>query len=211
LTNKDNSQLTKNLNFTDSELSPAFDAIIEAWSAALDLRDKEAKGHSRRVTEMTLSLAKALGMSNQELIHIRRGALLHDIGNMLVPESILHKQGELTVEEWVTIHMHPYNAYEMLEAIAFLKPALDIPYCHHEKWDGTGYPRGLTGERIPLTARIFAVADVWDALTSDRPYRNAWAKGKALKHIRTQAGKHFDPKVVDTFIKLFENDQEEHQ
>jgi HD-GYP domain-containing protein (c-di-GMP phosphodiesterase class II) len=210
MANKDSSQLIENLNFTDSELVPAYEAIIEAWSAALDLRDKEAKGHSRRVTEMTLSLAEAMGVSNQELTNFRWGALLHDIGNMAVPESILHKQGELTVEEWVTIHMHPYYAFEMLAPIDLLKPALDIPYCHHEKWDGTGYPRGLKGEQIPLAARIFAVADVWDALTSDRPYRKAWTKEKALKHIRTQAGKHFDPKIVNVFIKLVENAQEEH-
>jgi putative nucleotidyltransferase with HDIG domain len=195
------SQLIKKLNFTNSELILAYDATLEAWSTALELRGREPKGHTLRVTELTLSLAKALGVSNQEMVHIRRGALFHDIGNMAVPESILHKQGELTVDEWVIIHMHPYNAYEMLEPIIFLRPALDIPYYHHEKWDGTGYPRGLKGEQIPLAARIFAILDVWDALTTNRPYRPAWSEDKALDYIREQSGIHFDPMVVNLTLE----------
>src|SRR3990172_820379 len=205
MTHKESSPLTKKLEFTSSDLILAYDATLEVWSNALDLRDGEAKGHTRRVTEITLGLAEAMGVSNQELVHIRRGALLHDIGNMAVPESILHNQGELTVGEWVTIHMHPYNAYEMFEPIVYLRPALDIPYCHHERWDGTGYPRGLKGEQIPLAARIFAVVDVWDVLTSDRPYRKAWGEEEALMYIRDEAGKQFDPQVTEAFFNLIKN------
>jgi len=151
---------------------------------------------------MTLALAKALGVSDARMVHMRRGALLHDVGNLLVPESILHKQGELTVDEWVTIHMHPFYAYEMMSAIEFVRPALDIPYCHHEKWNGKGYPRGLKGADIPYSARIFAVADVWDALTNDRPHRKAWKRQAALAHIRDQSGTHFDPDVLAAFLYL---------
>lgn len=197
-------QLTKEPKFTRSEFIMAYDATIEVWATALDLRNKEANGHSQRVTEMTLSLAKTMGVSNQELEHIKRGALLHDVGNMAVPESILHKQGELTAEEWVTIHMHPFYAFEMLGSIIFLRPALDIPYCHHERWDGKGYPRGLKGEQIPLAARIFAVVDVWDVLRSDRPYHPAWSDEKALSHIKEQAGIHFDPQVVKALVRVLE-------
>jgi putative nucleotidyltransferase with HDIG domain len=200
--NSEISQLTHKLNFTYSELILAYDATLEAVSTALEWRDKEAKEHTQRVTEMALSLAKALGVNNKELVHIRRGALLHDIGNLKVQESILHKQGELTAEEWVTIHLHPFYAHEMIGPIVFLKPALEIPYSHHEKWDGTGYPRGLKGEQIPLAARIFAVVDVYDALTSGRPYRKAWSKAKALEYIREQSGQHFDPQVVEAFLQM---------
>jgi putative nucleotidyltransferase with HDIG domain len=185
-----------------SQLILAYDATLEAVSTALEWRDKEAKEHTQRVTEMALSLAKALGVNNKELVHIRRGALLHDIGNLKVQESILHKQGELTAEEWVTIHMHPFYAHEIIGSIDLLKSTLDIAYCHHEKWDGSGYPRGLKGEQIPQAARIFAVVDVYDALTSDRPYRKAWSKAKALEYIREQSGKHFDPQVVVAFLRL---------
>ena len=198
----ENSQRTDKINFSCSALIVAYDATLEALSTALNLRDRKAKGHTQRVTKMTLSLAKTLGVNNEELEHIRRGSLLHDIGNLIVPESILHKQGELTIEEWVTIHMHPFYAYEMIGSIEFLSPALDIPYYHHEKWDGTGYPRGLKGEAIPLATRIFAVADVYYALNSDRPYRKAWSEEKVLAYIREQSGKHFDPKVVEAFLKL---------
>ena len=202
MTHAESRLVTHELHHTTSELRQVYDATLDALSAALDLRDRQAKGHSRRVTEMALATAGTMGVSDSKLVHIRRGALLHDIGNLLVPEEILHKQGELTVEEWVTVHMHPFYAYEMMSSIPFLVPALDIPYCHHEKWDGTGYPRGLKGEEIPTAARIFAVVDVWDALTSDRPYRKAWSRQEALEHIREQGGKHFDPKVVQAFLKL---------
>lgn len=185
-----------------SESFQAYDATLEAFSTALDLRDREAKGHTQHVTEMVLSLAKALQVDKKELIHIRRGALLHHIGNLAVPESILQKQGELTVDEWVCIHLHPFYAYELLEPIVFLRQALNIPFCHHEKWDGSGYPLGLKGEKIPLSARIFAVVDVYDALTNERPYRKAWSQEKAIEHIKAEAGSHFDPEVVAAFLKM---------
>lgn len=172
----------------------------------MDLRDKETKGHTRRITDLTLKLARLIDLNEAELIHIRRGALLHDIGKMGVPDKILHKPGELTEAEWEIMRQHPAFAYEMLLSIDYLKPALDIPYSHHEKWDGTGYPQGLSGEQIPLAARIFAVVDVWDALTSDRPYRPAWTKEQALGYIKEQSGKHFDPQVVRTFLTLINNE-----
>jgi HD-GYP domain-containing protein (c-di-GMP phosphodiesterase class II) len=202
MTSKENSQGTKKLKFPDSKLKIAYDAILEAWATSLEQRNKEAAGHTRRVTEMTINLAKAMNVDNHELENIRRGALLHDIGNISVPESILYKQGELSAEEWVTIHMHPFYAYEILASIDFLSPAMDIPYCHHERWDGTGYPRGLKGENIPLAVRIFALVDTWDVLSSDRPYRKAWSKEKVHGYIREQSGKHFDPKVVEAFWEL---------
>ncbi len=194
--------VTHKLHHTTAELRQVYDATLEALSAALDLRAGQPKGHSQRVTETALAIAGHMGISDSKMVHMRRGALLHDVGNLLVSEDILHKNSELTPDEWVNIHMHPFYAYEMMSSIAFLVPALDIPYCHHEKWDGTGYPRGLKGEEIPLAARIFAVADVWDALTSDRPQRKAWSKQDALTYIRQQSGIHFDPRVLDAFLKL---------
>jgi len=190
----------ENVQRSNSELSQAYDATIEGWSHALDLRDKETEGHTQRVTEMTVKLAHSLGLGDEELMQVRWGALLHDIGKMGVPDDILLKPGPLTDEEWLVMKKHPDFAYEMLAPIHYLKEALDIPYCHHEKWDGTGYPRGLKGEQIPLAARIFAVVDVWDALISDRPYRKAWSEEKAREHIRAGAGSHFDPQVVKTFF-----------
>jgi PAS domain S-box-containing protein/putative nucleotidyltransferase with HDIG domain len=198
----DNATLYKNLQHSNVELSLAYDATIEGWSRALDLRDRETEGHTLRVTELTRQMAEEMGMGEEELVHIRRGALLHDIGKMGVPDRILLKPDTLTDEEWKIMHKHPIFAYEMLSPIGFLLPALDIPYCHHEKWDGTGYPRKLKGDEIPLVARIFAVVDVWDALTSNRPYRPAWTKDQALEHIQEQSGKHFDPNVVEVFLKL---------
>jgi putative two-component system response regulator len=183
-------------------LLDAYDATIAGWSHAMDLRDRETEGHSQRVTELTLKLAKAFGIQENELTHIRHGALLHDMGKLGIPDSILQKPDQLTNEEWVVMRKHPQLAYELLYPIEYLRPALDIPYSHHEKWDGTGYPRGLKGEEIPLSARIFAIVDVWDAITSDRPYRPAYTIDQALSHIREQSGKHFDPQVVDVFFKL---------
>ena len=183
-------------------LLDAYDATIAGWSHAMDLRDRETEGHSQRVTELTLKLAKAFGFEDEELTHIRHGALLHDMGKLGIPDSVLQKPDQLTNEEWVVMRKHPQLAYEMLYPIEYLRPALDIPYSHHEKWDGTGYPRGLKGEEIPLAARIFAIVDVWDAITSDRPYRPAFTIEEALNHIREQSGKHFDPRVVDVFFKL---------
>ncbi|HXQ32642.1 MAG TPA: HD domain-containing phosphohydrolase, partial [Anaerolineales bacterium] len=198
----ENATLFENLEQSNRELSQAYDATIEGWSRALDLRDKETEGHTQRVTEMTIKLARRFGFNEEEVLHIRRGALLHDIGKMGVPDNILLKPDSLTEEEWIIMRKHTQYAYDLLKPIAFLRSALDIPSCHHEKWDGTGYPRGLKGEDIPLAARIFAVVDVYDALTSDRPYRQAWPKEKALEHIRSLAGLHFDPQVVDAFLKM---------
>ncbi len=190
------------LQRSNTDLILAYDATIEGWSKALDLRDKETEGHTQRVAEMTERLARAMGFSETEVVHARRGGLLHDIGKMGVPDGILLKPDKLTDEEWVLMRKHPQFAYEMLSPITYLKPALDIPYCHHEKWDGSGYPRGLKGEQIPLAARLFAIIDVYDALTSDRPYRAAWSKEKTLEHIKAGAGMHFDPKVVEAFLQL---------
>lgn len=202
MTNISLSKPTEELNFTSSILLEVYDATLEVLSSALDLRDKQARGHTQRVTEMTVELAKLMGLSNQELENIRRGAILHDFGNITIPESILYKKDELTVEEWVTIHLHPYTAYEMLEHIVYLRPALEIPYRHHERWDGSGYPRGLKGEEIPLAARIFSVVDVYDSLTSDRPYRSAWSNDSAQKYIQEMSGKQFDPKAVELFLDM---------
>jgi putative two-component system response regulator len=190
------------LREANAQLLNAYEATIEGLSHALDLRDRETEGHSRRVTELTVQLAKAMGISEGEITHYRRGALLHDMGKIGVPDSILHKPDTLTEEEWVIMRKHPRLAYDMLYPIEYLRPALDIPYSHHEKWDGSGYPRGLKGEGIPMSARLFAIADVWDALTSDRPYRAAWSEEEALAYIREQADKHFDPKVVELFFNV---------
>jgi putative two-component system response regulator len=185
-----------------NELLIAYDKTIEGWSNALDLRDKEVEGHTNRVTQIALKFARMIGFTNEELAHVRRGALLHDVGKLGIPDSILHKPDKLTEEEWKVMRMHPVYAHQWLASIAFLLPALDIPYCHHEKWDGTGYPRGLIGEQIPITARLFALVDVWDALCSDRPYRRAMPRADALEYIRTQAGSHFDPELTKVFIQL---------
>jgi putative two-component system response regulator len=190
------------LEAANAHLLAAYEATIAGWSHALDLRDRETEGHSQRVAELTAQLAKPFGLSDDELIHVRRGALLHDLGKIGIPDSILHKPDKLTEEEWVIMRNHPQFAYDMLHPIEYLRPALDIPYCHHEKWDGTGYPRGLKGEDIPTAARIFAVVDVWDALRSNRPYRPAWTRQNALAHIRDQSGRQFDPRAVDMFFKV---------
>ena len=203
----DQTQLFDDLQRANLELIIAYDATIEGWARAMDLRDRETENHTRRVTEMTLSLAKALGIKDNETLHIRRGALLHDIGKMGVPDNILLKEGGLTTEEWAIMRRHPQFAYEMLQPIKYLRQSLEIPYCHHEKWDGTGYPRGLKGEQIPLAARIFAVIDVWDAVTIDRPYRKGWSKQKALEYIREQSGKHFEPRIVDVFLEFLRSEQ----
>ena len=169
---------------------------------ALDLRDKETEGHTKRVTSLTQTLARGMGLKEDEIIHITRGALLHDIGKMAIPDGILLKPDKLSEDERALIEKHPRYAYEMLNPIKFLHPALDIPYCHHEKWDGSGYPRKLKGEDIPFAARIFAVVDVWDALVSDRPYRKGIQPSEVKKSIRELSGSHFDPRVVDAFLSL---------
>ncbi len=200
----ENSTLFETAQRANVELSVAYDATLEGWVRALDLRDRETEGHTQRVTDMTLRLARALGLTETELAHVRRGTLLHDIGKTGVPDSILLKPGPLTEEEWAVMRRHPVYAHDFLAPIAFLRPAVDVPFCHHEKWDGTGYPRGLRGEEIPLSARIFAVVDVWDALRSDRPYRPGWPEGQVREHIRTQSASHFDPRVAGAFLKLLE-------
>lgn len=202
----DNGNLFADLQRSNLQLTLAYDATIEGWSKALDRRDRETAGHTQRVTDLTLRLARAFNMSDAELVHLRRGALLHDIGKLGIPDKILHKPGPLDDEEWLIMRKHPSFAYEMLSSIAYLRPALDIPSYHHEKWDGSGYPHGLKGEQIPLAARIFAVVDVWDALNSDRPYRPAWPEEKTLEYIRSQSGHHFDPQVVAAFFEIFAGD-----
>jgi PAS domain S-box-containing protein/putative nucleotidyltransferase with HDIG domain len=198
----DNASLFENLNRSNTELTLAYDATIEGWSHALDLRDRETEGHTQRVAEMALRLADKVGMNDIEKLNLRRGALLHDIGKMGIPDTILLKAGPLTEEEWKVMRQHPLYAYEMLSPIAYLRQALVVPYCHHEKWDGSGYPRGLKGEEIPFAARVFAVVDVFDALSLDRPYRPAWSREAVLEYIREQAGRHFDPAIVKPFLEM---------
>jgi putative nucleotidyltransferase with HDIG domain len=199
----DVARLFADLQRSNSELTLAYDTSLEGWSRALDMRDQETEGHSQRVTEMTMTLAQAMGIYDSELVHVYRGALLHDIGKMGIPDKILLKPGPLTPDEWVIMRQHPENAFKLLSPISHLRRALEIPYSHHEKWDGTGYPRGLKGEEIPLCARIFAVVDAWDALNSDRPYRKAWSKKEAYDYILSQSGTSFDPAVVEKFQQLF--------
>jgi HD-GYP domain-containing protein (c-di-GMP phosphodiesterase class II) len=198
----DNAQLFDHLQRSNSELTLAYDATIEGWSRALDLRDKETEGHSQRVTELTVRLAQIMSVSDAALVHVRRGALLHDIGKLGIPDNILLKPGPLTDAEWEIMRKHPQYAYDLLIPITYLRQALEIPYSHHEKWDGSGYPQGLKGTQIPLAARIFAVADVSDALHADRPYRAGWSEEEVRAHIATEAGKHFDPAVVAAFMTI---------
>jgi PAS domain S-box-containing protein len=188
----------------EDELREAYDTTLEGWVQALELRDKETEGHSRRVTETTLKIARRMGFGEQQLVQIRRGAILHDIGKIGIPDEILRKPGALTDDERKIINEHPQTAYNLLYRIPHIKDALDIPYCHHEKWDGSGYPRGLRGEEIPLSARIFAVVDVWDALTADRPYRKAWPNDRVVEHLRSESGKYFDPQIVSLFLSMLD-------
>jgi HD-GYP domain-containing protein (c-di-GMP phosphodiesterase class II) len=190
------------LSRANEALRLAYDQTIEGWSRALDMRDKETEGHSQRVADMTLQLARLAGMSETELVDARRGALLHDIGKLGVPDSILQKPDKLTDEEWAQMRKHPEYAHLFLWPIEHLRSAIDIPYCHHEKWDGTGYPRGLKGEQIPLAARLFAVADIWDAIRSDRPYRKAWSAEQAIEYIKSLSGTHLDPLAVGYFLSI---------
>lgn len=198
----DNAMMFKDLQRSNIELTLAYDKTIDGWSRALDLRDKETEDHTRRVTELTLRLAEQIGIPESEMIHIRRGSTLHDIGKVAIPDHILFKPGPLTSEEWVTMRRHPLMAAEILKSISYLAPALPIPQSHHEKWDGSGYPEGLAGEAIPLAARIFAFSDVYDALTSDRPYRPAWTQSDALEYIVGNTGLHFDPQIVPIFVQM---------
>ncbi|HIJ79969.1 MAG TPA: HD domain-containing protein [Deltaproteobacteria bacterium] len=198
----DNATLFRKLQESNMELTLAYDTTIEGWSKALELRDSETEGHTQRVTELTLKLACAMGLRDDDIDHVRRGALLHDIGKMVVPDTILMNTGPLTEAEQEIMRQHPVNAFQLLYPIQYLQPAIDIPYCHHEWWDGTGYPRGLKGVQIPLAARIFAIADTWDALLSERRYREAWSREKVIEHIRSLSGTQFDPHLVDVFLTV---------
>ena len=204
----DNHFLLDALRGSNLELELAYETTLEGWARALELRDYETKGHTDRVTELALDLARELGVKGEDLTHIRRGALLHDIGKIAVSDTILLKEGKCTPEEWALIQQHPEYGYDMLKEIKYLKPSLDIVLYHHEKWDGSGYPRGLSGESIPFSARLFAIIDVWDALTNDRPYHEAWTQEKALAYIQKESGKHFDPRVVTAFNKIIRGENE---
>jgi PAS domain S-box-containing protein/putative nucleotidyltransferase with HDIG domain len=201
------SDLYEQTSLQAHELKQAYDATLEGWAHALELRDKETQGHSLRIANMTIKLAKSMGYKDEDLENVRRGALLHDIGKMGVPDTILLKPGSLTEDEWVLMHKHPTYAKEMLIDLSYFKDAIDIPFCHHEWWDGSGYPRGLKGTEIPLVARIFSIVDSWDALISDRPYRKAWSKRDALSHIIDQSGNHFDPDVVNAFVHMLREER----
>jgi response regulator RpfG family c-di-GMP phosphodiesterase len=205
----DSSQLFENLQRSNQELIQAYDTILEGWARALELRDSETEGHTRRVTELTMRLARYIGIADKEMENIHRGVLLHDIGKMGVPDRILKKKGKLTEEEWIEMAKHPLYAYNLLSPFSFLRGALDIPYCHHEHWDGNGYPRGLKGEQIPLSARIFAVVDNWDALLSDRPYRKKWPRQTVIKYLLQNSGKVFEPRIVDVFLRMIEEEDKQ--
>jgi HD-GYP domain-containing protein (c-di-GMP phosphodiesterase class II) len=204
----DDAELFASLQRTNMELTLAYDTTLEGWARALELRDPQTEGHTRRVVQLAEDLGRVMGLSEPELAHLRRGALLHDIGKVGIPDSILHKTGPLDAAEWAVMRRHPAYAHDLLSPIPYLRPALDIPYCHHERWDGTGYPRGLAGEQIPLAARIFAVVDSWDALTSDRPYRPAWSRADTIGYLRQHAGAHFDPQVVAAFLHMLASQAE---
>ena len=182
------------------------EAMLERWVKALEDRDLETKGHTYRVAGMAVRLASALGLRGEELLNVRRGAFLHDIGKLNIPDSILHKGGKLSEADVAVIRTHPKIAYDMLKCVGFPKPALEIPYCHHEKWNGTGYPRGLKGEQIPFSARLFAVVDVYDAMMSNRSYRAAMPREDVILCLRYQKGRHFEPKIVDVFLSLIDAD-----
>ncbi len=200
----DNNQLFEDLKRSNQELAFAYDTTLEGWGKALELRDRETQGHTLNVTELTLKLARRIGIDEAQLVHVYRGALLHDIGKMGIPDNILRKPGPLTKKEWEIMRQHPQFAHDMIAPIPYLHPALDIPYCHHERWDGKGYPRGLKGEEIPLAARIFSIIDVWDALRTDRPYREAWDKKTIINYIRNESGTRFDPKIVEVFLDMIQ-------
>lgn len=186
----------------EHELQAAYDATIDGWMRALGLRDRETEGHSYRTAELSLAFARELGVENNDLIHLRRGALLHDIGKIGIPDAILNKPGPLTEPEWELMKQHPGFGFEILSPIVFLQPAAEIAHCHHENWDGSGYPQGLKAEKIPRFARIVSVCNVWNALVSDQPYRRAWMQKDALSYIEDASGKQFDPEVVDTFVRF---------
>ena len=201
----DSAMMFRELQRSNVELSMAYDATIEGLSRALDLRDKETEEHTRRVSDATVRLAAQLGVGDSNLVHIRRGAILHDIGKVAIPDRILFKPGPLAEDEWKIMRRHPGIAVDLLSSVSYLAPALEIPHWHHEKWDGTGYPDRLRGEAIPYSARVFALVDVYDALTSNRPYRSAWSQQETLHYIEGESGKHFDPMIVPKFLRFMHN------
>ncbi len=198
----DNARLFESLQGANKELLDAYDDTLKGWALALEMRDRETEGHTQRVTSLTQMLAKKLGVRDEELEHIKRGSLLHDIGKLSIPDSVLLKRGDLTLAERKFMQLHPEFAKDMLQKIEFLHPAMEIPYCHHEKWDGSGYPKQLKGEEIPFAARIFTIVDVWDALTSERPYREPFEPDEVRRIIRGKSGSHFDPQVVEAFLEI---------
>ena len=198
-------QAEEALHIAHNQLRDAYERTIEGWVRALDLRDRETEGHTQRVTEITIKVASRLGFSEEELSHMKRGALLHDMGKIAIPDEILQKPGPLNEAEWERMRQHPMYAYEMLSPIEYLRPALDIPFYHHERWDGSGYPHGLAGEKIPLAARLFAIVDVWDALRSDRPYRKQLPHDQVVAYLREKSNILFDPKLIDLFLKFVES------
>ncbi|HEY4691879.1 MAG TPA: HD domain-containing phosphohydrolase [Bellilinea sp.] len=195
-------RLTNNLERTSQDLSQTFEATIDGWSRALELRDFSTERHTQRVVTMTMELGRKFGLAEPDLLRLKRGAQLHDIGKMGVPDSILLKPGPLDEVEWRVMRKHPVYAYELLRPIPKFNDILDVPYCHHEKWDGSGYPRRLRGSEIPLNARLFAVVDVWDALSSNRPYRTAWPQRQVLDYIQHQSNKHFEPDITSAFLDI---------
>lgn len=198
----DSARMFSELQKSNIELSLAYDTAIEGLSRALDLREKETKEHTARVAGITVDLAAHLGVEQSALVHIRRGAVLHDVGKLAIPDQILFKPGPLASEEWEIMRRHPDIAVELLSPVGYLEPALEIPHWHHEKWDGTGYPDGLDGENIPFAARLFALADVYDALLSKRPFRSAWSKEDTIRYMESESGKHFDPRILPEFLDL---------
>jgi response regulator RpfG family c-di-GMP phosphodiesterase len=204
---KKNDALVSTLRKSNIDIQDAYETTLEGWSRALEIRDRETEGHTQRVTDMVTRIATQMGFTQEQLIHIHRGALLHDIGKLGIPDEILRKPNRLNEDEMKVMQTHTQIACDLLRPIGYLRPALNIPCYHHEKWDGTGYPHGLKGNDIPLEARIFAVIDVYDALSYDRPYRKSWPRDKVLQYIESESGKHFDPAVVEVFLKEVAKDE----
>jgi putative nucleotidyltransferase with HDIG domain len=200
--NQEKQRIIQELQQANLELLRAYDATVDGWMRALGLKDRETQAHSYRMAQLSLAIARELGVENNDLIHLRRGVLLHDIGKIGIPDAILNKPGPLTDTEWKLMGKHPEFGFEILSPIAFLQPAAEIAHCHHENWDGSGYPRGLNGEKIPRLARIVSVCNVWDNLVADKPYRKGLGKKEALNRIEESSGKQFDPKIVDTFVRI---------
>lgn len=186
------------------QIEESYDTVLEAWGKAVEMRDYFTKGHTERVTSLAVRLGIEMNLGHKEFVNLYRGALLHDVGKIAMPDSVLLKRDSLDIDEMKIMQMHPTIAYNMLKDIPFLKHAIAVPYCHHERWDGSGYPQGLVGAEIPLLARIFSVVDVYDALSNDRPYRSSWEKSNVIAYIIEKSGTQFDPVVIETFIGMIE-------